>query len=137
MIKASLLYSAITVLLALIDAIRIKKAKGIVENINHKVSSTLAGIAMVIVNVCFIHGALCGDYFLKWVLFIFAFTSIRLALYDPLLNLMRRMKIDYESPTTSSYVDQHTNKLTFWDKRIFAFGAWAALVYIHYLIFKS
>lgn len=139
MIKASLLYAAITMLLALIDAIRIKRAKGIVANINHETSVLLAiwSAAIPLSIVFWNYHTWTALLVVKLAMFVFAFIALRLLFYDGFLNIFRRMKIDYESPTTSSYVDQHTNKLTFWDKRILALAAWFALASIHWLIFKA
>jgi hypothetical protein len=138
MIKASAIYVVITCLLALFDAYRIKKAKGIVENINHKVSSGLGFIGMVIaVGPFWPKTAPVLLALLYAAIACLACAFIRLAIFDPCLNLERRMKIDYESSTTSSYVDQHTGKLSFWQKRAIGVAGWGLLLFIHYAIFKT
>jgi len=137
MIKASAIYWGVIVILGLIDAIRIKKAKGVVPNIKHWVGDLLAGIGAVI-TIGFTSPQ--GHTFMFsfwWAFFVAAgFVFMRLAFCDISLNLWRRMKIDYQSPTTSSYVDQHTGKLSFWQKRALGVAGWGLLLFIHYLIFK-
>lgn len=136
MIKASLIYAAITVLLALIDAIRIKRAKGIVENINHFWSSLFAALGIVIVAAMDIGKYSIKDYFIFNLFLWPACGCIRWVVFDIALNLFRRFKIDYTSPTTNSQIDRIFNKESFWAKRVLGLAAWMGLVFIHYLIFK-
>lgn len=146
MIKASLIYAAVTILLAFVDSVRIKRAKGIVENIDHGWSVAFAIWSGTLVIMLFIepYHLVNYEFLAEWdinklmqgIFAIPMFIFIRMCFFDISLNLWRRFKIDYESLTTSSYVDQHTNKLTFWDKRFIAMGAWFVCWLLYYLIFE-
>lgn len=146
MIIPSLLYTVITILLALVDAIRVKIAIGKVPNISHKVSYRLAGI---------LGGSVIGWWWyslglsftwctiLAVALVSVGFVGIRLALYDPVLNAFRLLmginptgRIDYESPTTSSYVDNHSRPMPFWMKRFMGATGWLLMFLLYKVIFK-
>lgn len=146
MIVLSIIYAIVTSLLALVDAIRVKIAMGKVPNISHKVSYKLAGI---------LGGSVIGWWWVSlglsftwWSVLAVAlvsvgFVGIRLALYDLLLNVFRLLtgtnptgRIDYESPTTSSYVDNHSRPTGFWMKRVLGVAGWAAMFLLYKLIFK-
>jgi len=149
MIKASLIYLVITILLALIDAIRIKVRWGKVGDIDHLISDFAAVGAGIPAMVWWVVAE--GKTFVSEWLFVLAtlliclsFMAIRLCFYDPFLNLFRilfkvnpTMRLDYVSVKTTSYEDQHSNKLSFWKKRVFALGAWITCLGVYYLIFKS
>jgi hypothetical protein len=147
MIRVSLIYAATTILLALIDAIRIKAMKGKVENINHNVSSVLGGICAFVVAFWWAIDVRL-PFNLQTVgiaLFVGAsFFVVRLVFYDVSLNFFRiitktnpTMRLDYESATTSSYVDNHSHPIGFWEKRALALAAWFILCILSRLIFKS
>lgn len=148
MIKASLIYAAFTILLAIIDAIRIKVKWNKVANINHKVSTDLAlyagaiTLAIWVVLNCKI-GEWHWAYLAAFALVGLGCVCIRLMFYDICLNIFRiitktnpTLRLDYQSPTTSSYIDQHTEKIDFWEKRILAVEAWLILFFIYHAIFK-
>lgn len=146
MITPSLIYAGVTVLLGLVDAIRIKAIWGKSRNIDHGASTAL-GI-MTALTVCFITmwGNISNFWWaLLWFVLLSAmFVVIRLAIFDPFLNLFRiltktnpTMRLDYESATTNSYVDNHSHPIGFWGKRALALAAWFILCILSRLIFKS
>lgn len=139
MIKASLIYTVVTILLALVDAIRIKKAKGVVGNINHELSFFLAafGGSFLMCVMFWGKGEFSFKRFVEVVLLLASFGFIRLVIYDIFLNLFRRLKINYQSSTTNSYVDNHTTLITFWEKRAIGLAGWVGVGIVHYLIFKK
>lgn len=150
MITPSLIYAGITILLALVEAIRFKVRWGKVANINHKVSEWLAIAGAVpvlwfwIANVDESISSVWWKFFVAADLIGFAFIAIRLAIYDPLLNFLRiltktnpTMRLDYVSTETSSYEDQHSEKLGFWQKRALGVTAWAVLFVIYSKIFMQ
>lgn len=106
----------LVLLAAIIDALRIRLRWGHIGNINHAIS-WIAGA-----------GLAAGQWFVQhpqwqWWLFILLCGACRLLLYDPVLNLLRRERIDYVSPTTSSAKDGLAGRLhfSFWTQR--AIGA--------------
>jgi hypothetical protein len=139
MLKASLIYTGITILLALIDAIRIRKAKGIVDNINHKVSAGLACFMATVTVIVWMPKWVVGIWLaLGWGFYMgIALALVRVIIFDPSLNIARRMKINYESPTTSSYIDNHSRPIGFWEKRTIGLAGWGILLFVHYAIFKT
>lgn len=150
MITPSLIYAGVTVLLALVDAIRIKIKWGSEDNISHNVSDALAwGGAVIVFGVYLVftkEGVTLSlwEYVLSGMINALQFIAVRLAVYDPFLNLFRiltktnpTMRLDYESATTSSYVDNHSHPIGFWRKRALALAAWFILCILSRLIFKS
>jgi len=139
MIFPSVIYAVITVLLALIDALRIKYAQGKQENINHEVSVALAVFAGMAAfgfsRMDLIGGGWVGLW--QMIPIFLGFIAIRFLLYDPFLNAFRHLPIDYESSTTSSYVDNHSRPIPFWEKRLFAAVGWGVVLITYHLIFKS
>lgn len=144
MIAPSLIYAVATILLAFVDAVRIKVKWGKAGNIDHEASAAL-GI-MTAFTVCFITmwGHISNFWWaLLWFVLLSAmFVVIRLAIFDPFLNLFRiltktnpTMRLDYESATTSSYVDNHSHPIGFWRKRALALAAWFVLSIIYHFIF--
>lgn len=147
MITPSIIYVAVTILLAYVDAIRIKVNWDKVKNIDHKISINLA-LYTGSATLCLWTVLNCKQGEWDWMYFIsFAFISlamvaIRLTLFDLLLNLFRifmkinpTMRLDYVSTKTSSYEDQHSEKIGFWQKRALAIAAWFILYIVYRLIF--
>lgn len=149
MIKVTLISLGFTVLLALIDAIRIKIAWGKKENIDHGISTLLAFIFMAI-TLYIVLGLWPTEistsdrlisHALFWSFSALTYTLVRLSVYNIFLNLYRILtdtnptgRIDYVSVSTNSKID--TNKwwgrLTFWEQRGIAVFAWAIVVFAHY-----
>lgn len=115
--------AAIVALLAGVDAVRIRAIWGRKPNINHYVSWGLA-VAACIAQWLILH----ADW--HWWLFAIMCAACRLLLYDLLLNIFRREKLDYVSSKTSSYQDQHSEKVGFWVKR----GIGAAMLIVVFII---
>lgn len=147
MIQASWVYACVTIILALIDAIRIKANWGKVDNIDHVESWMLAffsGGAVCFYYVGHQHLEFLGFILLSGLLTVIAFIAIRLAVYDPVLNFLRillkinpTMRLDYVSTETSSYEDQHSEKIGFWQKRALAVAAWGGIAFVYYKIFHT
>lgn len=146
MTQSCTLYAIATILLSWTDAMRFKYQWGKVANINHAVSRGLAAGTAAAVGVWWVwhnHIQFTWWLLLATLLMGLAFIGIRLALYDPLLNLFRSWtgtnptgRIDYVSTTTSSYVDQHSEKVGFWVKRIVGFMGWLLAFLLYKVIFK-
>lgn len=112
-----IVYCAIaSIILAAVDAFRIWMAKGTEANINHKLSSFFAILLAVPAFVLSepIHFAI-EKFLLSLGLFSLGYVSIRILIYAPTLNLLRGKHFDYESATTSSWVD---SKFHFWQQRV-------------------
>jgi len=129
----TILYSSIAaVLLSGVDTWRINRVKGKVANINHTVS---AGLAVVVAGLWF---ALFGFKFSVtiWQVLIYlaVYTCIRGLLYDPSLNIMRRLPIDHISKTTSSGIDQRLNRVSFWKRRALYGAGLAIVLLINYFL---
>ncbi len=143
MITPSLIYAHVTILLAWTDAIRIKVEWNKVKNINHKVSWKLGVAAGAMVLIWWEIFVLPGNW---WSLLAAAITAvgmvgIRLALYDPMLNIFRALtgttgRIDYVSTETTSDVDQHSEKVGFWWKRVIGIAGFFAMYFLYRLIFR-
>lgn len=136
MILPSAIYAVITVLLAFVDALRIKHAQGKEENISHGLSGILAivpalGIVMVYYDLN------VSTEWKEMSLCLPAFVAIRFLVYDLMLNIFRHLPIDYESATTSAKTDNLTIGITFWEKRLFAAVGWGVVLIAYHLIFKS
>jgi hypothetical protein len=146
MLIPCIIYAAVTLLLALTDTIRVKIAQGKIPNINHAVSYKLAWILGGLVIVWWwVHIRLSFNWWtvLAIALVSIAFVGIRVALYDLLLNLFRIWtgtnptgKIDYVSTETSSYEDQHSEKVGFWAKRAMGVAGFVVMFLLYKVIFK-
>lgn len=146
MIVPSLIYLAITVLLAGVDCIRIKAENGKEANINHGLSVIFAAFAGM-ASFGFSRMDLIGkgwDGFAQLVPILLGFAAIRLLAYDLSLNCWRIIfkinptgKIDYVSTVTSSYEDQHSEKVKFWMKRLIAAVGWGMVFIVYHAIFKT
>lgn len=106
-------YSIATVLLAGIDALRIRfVTPHKKQNIRKWISWSLAIIA----------GGVCWwiAEFTTWWETILVAIGVRYALYDPFLNVFRGFRIDYQSDRTNSITDQAEQRinLAFWGQRI-------------------
>jgi hypothetical protein len=136
MINASLLYIIITFLLALFDAIRIRIVYGKKPNIDHKVSTYLALIA-VLFSITIYHAVIGNPKHWGWFKFAVLLNAfgwplcalVRVAVYPVLLNLFRiitktnpTVRLDYVSDKTDSKVDNLPvwRKLSFWQQRCVA-----------------
>lgn len=148
MIRVSLIYVGITIFLAFVDAVRIKVKWGKQENINH-ITSILLGLGGILPAILIasyrtyiITGKLTyEEYFIFCIFSIVASMCIRLAVFDLFLNLWRigfkinpTMRLDYESKTTSSWIDQHL-RLSFGQKRGLAVVGYAAVLFVYYKIY--
>lgn len=148
MIRVSLIYVGITIFLAFVDAVRIKVKWGKQDNINHIISILLGlgGILPAILIASYRTYIITGkltyeEYFIFCIFNIGVCLCVRLAIFDPFLNLWRivfkinpTMRLDYKSKTTSSWIDQHL-RLSFWQKRGLAVVGYAAVLFIYYKIF--
>jgi hypothetical protein len=123
------------VISALIEAIRIKLSKGSVYNINKLWTYTI-GFCML--GACL---ALSVDYYDEiWPQDVFCyavyFAFVRGVIYDPLLNLLRGLSVDYKSKTTNSIIDRKIgNRVNFWVLRIIylAFALISGIIWIYLL----
>lgn len=121
-----MIYIALFNLLAvLIEAWRIKRVKGKVANINKKVTRGIAffgGLFSLILHYA-------PDYYytpnpFEVLFFSGIYVGTRGVFYDPVLNLLRGLKIGYTSEKTNSKVDrveEHKWKLSFWQQRLLYF----------------
>lgn len=144
MLTPSLIYIAVTILLAWTDAIRIKVRWNKVKNIDHGLSRILAFTTGGLLTVLFVYKIAPSWLLLVYVLLLMvAFIAIRLALYDPLLNIFRAWtgtnptwNIGYVSTETSSYEDQHSEMVGFLWKRIIGMAGFFAMYFLYRIIFK-
>lgn len=145
MILASLIYVGVTFILALVDAIRIRIKYGKVPNIDHRVSSALAlFFAGPLTSACILNIEAFGlVWFFRFIIIFVALLAIRFAFYDIMINFIRiltktnpTMRLDYVSIKTSSYEDQHSEKLSFWQKRGLAVVGYAVVLFVYYKIFS-
>lgn len=144
MIQASLIYIGVTFLLALVDAIRIQVKYGKVPNIDHRVSDALALLLVgPLTLVCIMNTEAFGWlWVLRFIMIFIVLVAIRFAFYDPMINFLRiltktnpTMRLDYVSTKTNSYEDQHSEKLSFWQKRGLAVLGYAMVLFVYYKIF--
>lgn len=114
MIIFAILYAAITILLAAVDAMRIRLIWGKQKNINHVISWLLAIVTAAI--LLYITGL-----YRVWQAYV-SVIGIRWLIFDPALNLFRGKRIDYASKSTNSFVDWAETRmgLGFWKQRIAA-----------------
>jgi hypothetical protein len=111
-------YFGLTLLLAVIETLRIDAVKGKVANVK-KVWSVTGAVVAFIVLVCIFH---------TWSLLIIplgiACIGIRGVFYDPTLNLCLGRYIDAESIKTNSKVDgiERKRKINFWTQRAMYLG---------------
>lgn len=146
MTQSCILYAAVTILLSWTDAMRFKYQWGKVANIDHAVSRGLAAGTAAAVGVWWAwhnHIQFTWWLLLATLLMGLAFIGIRLALFDPLLNLFRAWtgtnptgRIDYVSTETSNYEDQHSEKVPFWAKRIAGVAGFVVIFLLYKVIFK-
>jgi hypothetical protein len=103
---------------ALIEGLRINISKGKVVNVNKLWTYTI-GFCMF--GFCL---ALSVGYYDEiWPLdvacYAIYFASARGVIYDPLLNVLRGLSVDYTSKTTNSIIDRAVgNRVNFWLLRI-------------------
>lgn len=99
---------------ALIEALRIKLSKSEVVNISKLWTYTI-GFCMF--GICL---ALSIDYYdeiypLEVACYAIYFASVRGVIYDPLLNVLRGLSVDYTSKSTNSIIDRTIgSKINFW-----------------------
>jgi hypothetical protein len=105
-----------------IEAIRIYLSKGFTANINKLWTYT---IGVLFFGVCL---ALSVGYYdeiwpLDVMCYMVYFASVRGVLYDPLLNVLRGLSVDYTSKTTNSIIDRAVgNRVNFLVLRIIYLG---------------
>lgn len=125
-----------TFVCALFDALRIKAVKGEVVNINKKYTVLFGALSCVVGVLLYCTHPYTSfiDFIVKVLVFGLLFVSVRGVFYDPILNKMRGLKINYESETTNSKIDhiEINAKLGFWTQR--SIYLLASIVF--YLIFK-
>jgi|GEM_PF-6042978 len=121
-------YAIITIILSAVDAWRIKRAWGRVGNINHWLSYALAaaGIAGLYLIVRPIGWHIAT--------FILGCIAIRGCLYDGFLNIFRREKLPYISPSSNALNESRLNKISFWTRRAIFAGLLIVVVIINLLI---
>jgi len=150
MIQLSAIYLLFTILLAIVDAIRIKIVYGKKENIDHKVSYYLALIA-VLFSITIYHHVYGNPKHWGWLKFALLLNTfgwplcalVRLAVYPVALNLFRiltktnpTVRLDYVSEKTDDTVDNFPvwRKLSFWQQRAVAVFLWAVITFLFYKI---
>jgi len=152
MIQLSLIYVGFTVLLAIVDAIRIKIVWGKKANIDHNISFHLAvlftAVAIALYSIPLGLHLHMGPIKLAVVINAFGWPAcglIRLSEYPVALNFFRILtktnptgRIDYKSVSTSSSVDRLRwwNKLSFWQQRAVATTGWAVLIFLWYKLIE-
>lgn len=114
-----LIYIFVTIILAYIDKLRIDdemKKKYPKKNISHRLSDILAILGAIPLYI-FIQP---NFKILYGLVFILGCIGVRELFYDPMLNIFRKLRIDYGSPTSTSTVDIQERKwgLTFWEERL-------------------
>ena len=108
-------YIIATIVLALIDSIRISAAiKQKKRSINHTISALLAVVAVVVV---FIVDKQPFDL-VNIIFFAIKCVGIRLVFFDPLLNIFNRNPIDFDGSTAKSDLIEKRFKITFWKQRV-------------------
>lgn len=120
-----LYYAIVTVVLARVDAWRIKQTWG-QKNIGHVLSGFLAAAGMTVYYLPIFDKS-------NIALFALSCALIRVVVYAPVLNKFRGLKIDYESSTTSSWFDQLTKSISFWGVRIIGFALLVIVQLIKFL----
>lgn len=90
------IFVVINVILAAIDAHRIKQGKHIYHGVNGAIYGALAIIAVICV-----HNVFAGV----------AMLFLRIPVFNTFLNIFRGLPYNYTSKTTTSIVDQATNRL--------------------------
>lgn len=142
--QASLIYIGVTFLLALVDAIRIRVKYGKVANIDHGFS---AGLSLVLtgplVSICILNTDAFGwVWILRFFIIFVGLIGIRVAFYDICINFLRiitktnpTMRLDYVSTKTSSYEDQRSEKISFWEKRAIGVAGWVIVFLVYNKIF--
>lgn len=144
MIQPCIIYAVVTIFLSWVDAMRIKYVYGKQPNINHTVSTQLAiwsgfGVyAWWVIKI-----PLTWWLAIAIILMVASFIGIRLVLFDIFLNLFRIWtgtnptgRVDYESATTSSYIDNQSRPMPFWLKRAMGVAGFAVMFLLYKVIFK-
>lgn len=113
MINFLIYYTIATMVLAAVDAVRIRFATPQKKRNIRKWISWSLGVAAC--GVCWELSGNPGSLATAVIA-----TGVREAFYDPALNLMRGFQIDYESDRTNSKVDQKEQliSLSFWAQRL-------------------
>jgi hypothetical protein len=117
---------------ALIEGLRIKLSKGKVDNINKLWTYTI-GFCMFGVCLALSVGYYDDIWPLDVACYAIYFASVRGVVYDPLLNVLRRLSVDYTSKTTNSIIDRTVgNRVNFWVLRIIylAFALISGIIWI-------
>lgn len=119
----TLIYPIIAaVLSALLEGVRIKMSHGKVANINKMVTYSVGAILFA---VCI---DLSTDYYDNILphhvlCYLIYFAAVRGVVYDPLLNRLRGLPIDYKSASTNSIIDRLIgNRVNFLLLRLFYFA---------------
>ena len=107
-----------------------------VENINHTTSAIIGAAGAAIVSI--IYSVQKNGFWtpvIYYVVVFFACLCIRMAIYDPMLNIFRIFtktnptgRVDYSSDTTTAKTEKY---LTFWQKRMLAVLGYAAILFLH------
>lgn len=149
MIKVSIIYLCFTILLSMIESIRIYVEKGKKDNINHTVSTALAIVGWVL-TLMIVIVELPEDlpqpfnWLTHSVYVVFSAATcalVRLAAYNVMLNFFRILsgtnptaRLDYVSAKTSSKTDKNIfwSRFSFWQQRGIATFAWALTAFAYY-----
>lgn len=115
-----------TLLAAIIDALRIRFNWGKQANVDHSVSGL---IALIIAVFCALIPSRIMISVLSVADFGLGYAAARLLFYSIFLNLLRREKWNYVSPTTTSWTDKN---IPFWWQRAIGFILLAASIYIQW-----
>ncbi|HLO37985.1 MAG TPA: hypothetical protein VK173_05840 [Lacibacter sp.] len=128
-----------------IEAIRIKVMHGKVVNISKRITRRIAAalfIAVIVVMSLFVWKQWLWNMWAwwKWPLILIVlsveYVGIRGVLYDPLLNIVRKLKYFNDSTTTNSKTDQREQRyrINFWVQRLIYLGITALAVTLYLLI---
>lgn len=109
---------ASAVICAIIEAARIFVSYGHRYNVN-KVWTYTIGISFFGLSLAFSVGYYDEIWPLDVMCYMIYYASVRGVIYDPLLNVLRGLPVDYKSKTTNSKIDRVIgNRVQFWVLRI-------------------
>lgn len=109
---------AAAVICAMIESARIFVSNGYTPNINKLWTIT---IGVFFFGLCLAFSVRYYDYImpLDVMCYMVYFASVRGVLYDPSLNILRGLSVDYKSKTTNSIIDKKIgNRVNFWVLRL-------------------
>lgn len=92
------------VIAALIESVRIGLSKGSVTNINKSVTYFI-GLSLFLTCLDLSTNYYYELSFIQVVCYLVYFAAVRGVIYDPLLNVLRGLPVDYKSKSTNSVID--------------------------------